>query len=181
MVTYRQANILDYKKIAELHVKSWQQHYRGNFSDNFLDREAAAERDRVWKSRLTCPSPDQYVMVAELDGELCGFACAYKDEHVHYGTLLDNLHVARSAQGKGVGRNLIGLVAQEALNNDPSAKMYLWVLENNVSAFGFYERLGGVKLETVVGNDIGDKEVLKCRMVWNSLQLLAKDADHTIM
>jgi hypothetical protein len=34
---------------------------------------------------------------------------------------------------------------------------------------GFYERLGGLNVETVVDNDIGDKAVLKCRKVWNSL------------
>ena len=88
---------------------------------------------------------------------------------------MDNLHVSESAKGRGIGKNLISLVAQEVLRGNPTAKMYLWVLKNNKSAIGFYERLGGVNFETVVGNDIGDKEVLKCRMVWSSPQLLIKD------
>jgi len=175
MVTYREANPLDYKKIAKLHIKSWQQHYRGDFSDHFLDVEAASEREEVWKDRLTNPTSNQFVLVAEQDGEICGFACAFKDENVQFGALLDNLHVSESAKGRGIGKNLISLVAQEVLRGNPTAKMYLWVLKNNISAIGFYERLGSVNFETVVGNDIGDKEVLKCRMVWISLQLLIKD------
>ncbi|MBC8768265.1 GNAT family N-acetyltransferase [Arenibacter sp. BSSL-BM3] len=181
MVTYREASPLDYKKIAELHVKSWQQHYRGDFSDHFLDVEAASEREGVWKHRLTSPSPDQYVVVAEQVSGICGFACAYKNEDVQYGTLLDNLHVSSVVKGLGIGKHLMKLVAREVLRNDPNAKMYLWVLENNVGAIGFYERLGGVNLETVVGNDIGDKEVRKCRMVWDSLELLAEDDGHIII
>ena len=53
---------MDYKKIAKLHVKSWQQHYRGDFSDHFLDVEATSEREEVWKDRLTNPSPNQYCL-----------------------------------------------------------------------------------------------------------------------
>ena len=174
MVTYRKATPLDYKNIAELHVKNWQQHYRGNFSDHFLDVEASLEREGVWKDRLNNPSANQLIFVGELDNEICGFACAYLDDDPLYGTLLDNLHVLGTAKGMGIGKHLMGLVAQEANKKDPNAKMYLWVLQDNLDAIGFYERLGGFNVETVIGNDIGDKEVLKCRMVWNSLKGMVK-------
>ena len=173
MLTYRQANAGDYLGIAKLHVKSWQQHYRGDFSDHFLDVEAASERKEVWKDRLSNPSPNQFVLVAEQDGEICGFACAFLEGDAEYGTLLDNLHVLAKVKGKGIGRHLMSLVAQEALKNNPEGKLYLWVLKNNASAMAFYERLGGVNGETVVGNDIGDQEVLKCRVTWESLKVLA--------
>ena len=172
MISYREANPRDFKKIAELHVKSWQQHYRGDFSDHFLDVEAASEREKVWKVRLTNPSPNQFVLVAEQNGEICGFACTFKDDNDQFGALLDNLHVSGPAKGQGIGKHLISLVAQEVLRDNPTAKMYLWVLKNNISALGFYERLGGVNCETVIGNDIGDQEVVKCRITWNSLKEL---------
>ena len=125
------------------------------------------------EDRLNNPSANQIIFVAELDEEICGFACAFLDYDPLYGTLLDNLHVLGTVKGKGIGKHLMGLVAFEAARNNPNGKMYLWVLENNLSAIGFYERLGGFNVETVVGNDIGDKEVLKCRMVWNNLEELA--------
>lgn len=174
MVTYRQANAGDYLEIAKLHVKSWQQNYRGDFSDHFLDTEATAEREGVWQNRLNNPMSNQYCWVAELDGLICGFACAFLADDAKYGALLDNLHVLDTAKGKGIGRQLMRLVALEVLKNDPNGKLYLWVLKNNTSAMAFYERLGGVNFETVVGNDIGDQEVLKCRVTWGSLKELAR-------
>jgi len=174
MLTYRQANARDYLKIARLHVKSWQQHYRGDFSDHFLDVEAASEREEVWKDRLSNPSPNQYVLVAEQEEEIFGFACAFLEDDVEYGTLLDNLHVLGTAKGKGIGRHLMGLMAQVTLKNNPEGKLYLWVLKNNNGAIAFYERLGGVNCETVVGYDIGDQEVLKCRIRWDNLKELAR-------
>ena len=174
MLTYRQAKAGDYLEIAKLHVKNWQQHYRGDFSDHFLDVEAALEREEVWKDRLSNPSPNQVVLVAEQDGEICGFACALLEDDAEHGTLLDNLHVLATVKGKGIGRHLMGMVSQEALKRNPKGKLYLWVLKNNISAMAFYERLGGVNFETVVGNDIGDQEVLKSRVTWDSLKTLAR-------
>jgi predicted N-acetyltransferase YhbS len=125
MVTYREANPSDYKKIAELHVISWQQHYRGNFSDHFLDVEASTEREGVWENRLKNPSPNQFIVISELDGEICGFACAFLDYDPLHGTLLDNLHVLGTAKGMGIDRHLMRLVVQEAVSNESNAKMYL--------------------------------------------------------
>ena len=173
MVTYRHAKAGDYLEIAKLHVKSWQQNYRGDFSDHFLDTEATAEREGVWQNRLNNPMPNQFCWVAELEGEICGFACAFLGDDAEHGTLLDNLHVLGTTKGKGIGRQLMRLVAQEVLKNDPGGKLYLWVLKNNTSAMAFYGRLGGANCETVVGNDIGDQQVLKCRIVWDSLKELA--------
>lgn len=181
MITIRKGRPDDYNNIAALHTKSWQENYRGNFSDRFLDVEAAFEREVVWKDRLKRPSHNQFVLVAEHHKEICGFACAYMEEDDEYGTLLDNLHVAGSEKGRGIGKRLIMMVAQEVKRTNPNAKMYLWVLENNVRAISFYERLGGVCLETVVGSDIGDREVRKCRMVWNSLEPFGKDDDQIVL
>ncbi|WP_150452343.1 GNAT family N-acetyltransferase [Arenibacter lacus] len=180
MITYRPAQLEDYRSIAHLHTRSWQENYRGNFSDRFLDEEALADRMRVWEERLTRPAPNQFLWVATQNGEICGFACAFKEEDSQYGTLLDNLHVSKASIGQGIGKRLISLLANEIKQTLPNAKMYLWVLENNVSAIRFYERLGGVNYETVVGNDIGDREIRKCRMVWNSLESLEMK-DHPLI
>ena len=39
MLVFRSATEKDAKGIAALHAKSWQQNYRGTFSDYFLDKE----------------------------------------------------------------------------------------------------------------------------------------------
>ncbi|WP_176225568.1 hypothetical protein [Arenibacter troitsensis] len=48
------------------------------------------------------------------------------------------------------------------------------MLKSNTGALAFYERLGGINFETVVGNDIGDQEVIKSREAWDSLKELVR-------
>tara|TARA_R110000868_G_scaffold9349_7_gene46800 strand:+ start:9466 stop:9984 length:519 start_codon:yes stop_codon:yes gene_type:complete len=168
MVNFREAVFNDYKQIAALHVKSWQQNYRKDFSDHFLDNEAFQDRLVVWENRLKNPLPNQYVIVAEMEGVMVGFSCAFFDENSTYGTLLDNLHVVSEAKGMGVGTKLIRFIAKQSLAYNNKSGIYLWVLENNRSAIEFYKYLGGKHTETVTGQDIGDRKVQKCRIVWNS-------------
>lgn len=171
-ITYRPARVDDYKSIARVHTRSWQENYRGSFSDHFLDREALTDRMSVWEERLSHPAPNQLLWVALQKETLCGFACAFIDEDAHYGTLLDNLHVSSTAIGKGIGPQLISRIVMDIKASVASSTMYLWVLEHNLDALRFYKRLGGVVVETVTGHDIGDREVRKTRVVWDSLVAL---------
>lgn len=174
MVTYRLANTDDFERIALLHARSWQQNYRGSFSNHFLDHEVHVDRHIVWKKRLAFPRYDHFTAVAESEGKLLGFVCAFLDDDPVHGTLLDNLHVSREAQGKGIGKQLIRMVAAKSIENNPLSKVYLWVLETNVQAFKFYVQFGAKHLETTLGDAIGDKAVPICRMVWETPNSLIK-------
>ena len=169
MIIFREAVFSDYKQIAALHAKSWQENYKLDFSAHFLEHKVEQDRLFAWKERLQNPMENQYVLLAEKENVLVGFGCAFFDEHSKYGTLLDNLHVAHDVKGMGVGKNLIQMIAKQSLAYNNQSGLYLWVLENNKKAFDFYEHLQGKHVETVVGNDIGDKEVLKCRIVWSAI------------
>lgn len=177
MVVYREAAPSDTEGIASLHVTSWQQNYRGAFSDAFLDAEAILERRLVWEGRLKNVDVQQFIRVAEEDGNIVGFVCAYFDHSPEYGTLLDNLHVASEMKGKGIGTNLMALVAKEVQNRCPQKGLYLWVLEQNKKAHDFYSRLNGEKIETVSGNDIGDRPILKTRYFWRTMEALLTRSD----
>ncbi|MBT2162575.1 GNAT family N-acetyltransferase [Zobellia barbeyronii] len=174
MIAYRSAVLADAMAIAQLHAKSWQENYRGAFSDVYLDDLALSERQQVWHKRLENPISEQRVVVADSNGIIVGFACIFISDHAVYGTLLDNLHVSKDVQGMGVGRHLMSLVAKEVLKNPSSLGMYLWVLENNKAAQGFYDSCGGERLETVEGTDIGDKPILKVRYYWSSMEKLIR-------
>lgn len=177
MLIFREAVFEDYKYIAALHAKSWQQNYRKDFSAHFLDEEALKERLAVWEHRLKNPLPNQYVVIAALNDLMVGFACAFFDENSTYGTLLDNLHVVRESKGIGVGTKLIRLIAKQSLRYNNASGLYLWVLENNTSALKFYQHLGGKHVETVTGQDIGDKKVKKYGVTWKSAADLLADED----
>lgn len=52
MITYRLATPEDEASIAKLHAESWQKHYRGIFSDAYLDEQVVKERADLWAERF---------------------------------------------------------------------------------------------------------------------------------
>ncbi|WP_423997491.1 N-acetyltransferase family protein [Maribacter sp. IgM3_T14_3] len=168
---FRNGTSNDIERIANLHAVSWQQNYRASFSADFLDNLAFDNRLKEWTNRLQHPSDDQYVLLAEEDGNMLGFICAYINENAQFGTLLDNLHVSLNIQGKGVGTKLMAALAEEILKRKSANGFYLWVLDTNTAAISYYEKIGGVAIETLESKDIGDKPFFKIRYFW-------EDADH---
>ena len=172
----RTARAQDAAAIAALHAASWRACYRGALSDAYLDGELDAERGRVWWQRLNEPAPNQYVLVAEQDGHLQGFACAYLGSDPQWGTLLDNMHVAAALQRRGVGGQLMRSVASRCLAAG-SARLYLWVLESNERARRFYERHGAALSGADVWIPPGGGSVARCRYAWRDVRALGQAAD----
>jgi len=171
-IKYRQATENDQEQIALLHARSWQQHYRGDFSDDFLDNMVVGERLGVWKERFDNPKPNQHIIIAESEGKIYGFICAFWNDDPAYGTYIDNLHVSSECKGQGIGTKLIKLLAMESQESYPESKLYLWVLANNKPAIEYYEHLGGKNIETVLSTEIGDREIKAHRVVWDNARML---------
>src|SRR6266496_5428632 len=58
--TYREATAKDVEAIAALHADSWRRHYRGAYSDAFLDNEVFADRLQIWTDRLHQPRSEEH-------------------------------------------------------------------------------------------------------------------------
>ena len=174
MLVFREAKNTDVDRIANLHAQSWQQNYRGSFTDEFLDNEVLDNRLTVWHERFNNPKENQHIVIAEENGQLLGFICSYFKESAIYGTYLDNLHVSDAAKGKGIGTKLMGKLAQEINGRNYKNGFYLWVLNTNYAAISFYDRIGGKSLETVEANDIGDTVFQKTRYVWKDMNVFLK-------
>jgi len=170
MVVFKKATSKDAERIAHLHALSWQQNYREAFSAHFLDNEVVYDRLTVWKERFENPKENQYILVAEENGTLLGFLCAYFEENLDYGSYLDNLHVGPAAKGKGIGTQLMAKLAKTILERNYPHGFYLWVLDTNYAAITFYDRVGGERLESVEANDIGDQVFSKTRYVWKDMK-----------
>jgi ribosomal protein S18 acetylase RimI-like enzyme len=140
---FRFAGSSDAGGIAALHVDSWRRHYRGAYSDAFLDGDVTDDRLAVWADRLRAPDPGRHTIVAESGGELVGFAHTVFDDDPSWGALLDNLHVASANKRRGVGSRLLALTAQAVTERAGRTGLYLWVLEQNVDAQAFYRARGG--------------------------------------
>jgi ribosomal protein S18 acetylase RimI-like enzyme len=139
---FRLAGPADAEAVAELHAESWRRHYRGAYSDAFLDGDVVADRLAVWTGRLREPDSRRLTILAE-DGGLVGFANTVFDDDPTWGALLDNLHVDNRQNRRGTGSRLLALTAKAVIARPERTGLYLWVLEQNVDAQAFYEARGG--------------------------------------
>jgi GNAT superfamily N-acetyltransferase len=145
---FRTAGPDDAQAIAALHADSWRRHYRGAYSDAFLDDEVPGFLLELWTGRLADPDPRARTILAERDDAVVGLAHTILNDNATWGSLLDNLHVVYGLKRQGVGTRLLAMTAQTVLNEEPSSGLYLWVLEQNNDGRAFYEARGGTCVES---------------------------------
>ncbi|WP_405084817.1 GNAT family N-acetyltransferase [Microbispora sp. NBC_01389] len=110
----------------------------------YLPRLHSDEETRAWITHIMLPASQ--VWVAELHGEIAGFACFQSD-------WLEHLYVAPAAQGRGVGTALLG----HAKKTHPHV-LDLYVFQQNDGARRLYERHGFTLVEERDGS--GNEENL---------------------
>ena len=175
---FRAAGPGDADAIAALHADSWRRHYRGAFSDDFLDGDVTAVLRHRWRGRFATRDPRTRTILAWQDGELAGLAHTELGADPEWGALLDNLHVAYGLKRQGVGRRLVALTARAVLDAAPGSGLYLWVLEQNTAARAFYAALGGETVDSHVavapGGDPSrlNGSPIAWRIVWRDPALL---------
>ncbi|MCW2811971.1 MAG: putative acetyltransferase [Friedmanniella sp.] len=95
------------------------------------------------------PQPAAYALVAEVDGEVVGFALYFYSfstwEGVH-GIYLEDLYVEPRHRGSGLGRALLAALAELALSRG-LARVEWSVLNWNSPAVDFYRRMGAVAMD----------------------------------
>ena len=142
---FRDARPEDAHAVADLHADSWQRHYRGAYTDAFLDGDVVEVLTGVWTTRLATPTPHARTLLAEYDGQVIGLAHTRFGEDAAWGALLDNLHVRYALKGQGIGTRMFDRMLREV--HGRGSGLYLWVLEQNVAAQGFYATRGGTRVE----------------------------------
>lgn len=179
---FRSADAGDAEQIAVLHTDSWRRHYRGAYADSFLDGDLTTDRRSVWSARLSA-STGTATILAELAGRPVGFIHVVLDHDPLWGSLVDNLHVVHDWQRNGIGTELLTRAAAACIDRAASRAMYLWVLEQNISAQQFYRASGATCVQTTaVSPPGGDPTRLngtprKLRMTWlDATQLSHPDA-----
>ena len=155
--------------VAMLHTESWRAHYRGAYRDEYLDGDVVEDRIRVWEGRLSSPSPNQFVVLAEEGDDLIGFACAYGGHDEIWGSLLDNIHVRSEHQRRGVGAGLLAEVVAWCREHYADRGLYLWVLEQNIRAQRFYQGLGASDQGGEISEPPGGGQIHGRRYAWKAL------------
>ena len=143
-LTVRRAGPEDILQLAQVHVRCWQETYRGMLSDAFLAAVDPEDRLRLWQYLLDRPDPAE-AWVASDGGTVVGFSGARRlpspgspEGHPppSSGDLeLWGLYLLASHQGLGLGSRLL-----TAAIGDNAAS--LWVAADNSRAIGFYRRFG---------------------------------------
>ena len=97
------------------------------------------------RETLFGPNAQVFAFLAELDGEPVGLALWFLTYSTWTGRpslYLEDLFVDEAARGNGIARELFRRLAQEAKARN-CARIDWAVLDWNVEAMAFYERLGG--------------------------------------
>jgi GNAT superfamily N-acetyltransferase len=171
-ITCREATGSDAPAIAELHAESWRASYRGEYRDEYLDGDVFEDRRRVWNERFANPTSNQFVVVAEREGEVVGFACVYAGDDPQWGSLLDNIHVRPDQQSRGIGATLMQRVFEWCAIHHPNQGLYLWVLNSNRRAQSFYSLLGAEDRGGELSEAPGGGEIHGRRYVWDRIPKL---------
>ena len=106
--------------------------------------DAVEATEPMIREALFGAAPVASCHVAELDGEVMGFALWYVTFSTWKGVAglwLEDLFVRPSARGHGFGKALLQALAQVCVERG-YARFEWWVLDWNVDAQGFYRSLG---------------------------------------
>lgn len=109
--------------------------------------DAVQATEETLRETLFAPGAQVFAFLAELDGQPVGLALWFLTYSTWTGRpslYLEDLYVDDSARGQGAARALFRRLAQEAKARN-CARIDWAVLDWNVDAMAFYERLGGRK------------------------------------
>jgi GNAT superfamily N-acetyltransferase len=132
----------DASAIARVHTRSWQVAYAHAFPEEALNAISVERRADDWARWLGAVPPRAAILVAEVNGDVAGFASvgSAREEDESTGELYA-IYVDPDRWGTGVGRALIA-EAEQRLRSASFREAILWVLDDNPRARRFYEAAG---------------------------------------
>ncbi|MFC0407346.1 GNAT family N-acetyltransferase [Roseomonas elaeocarpi] len=140
-LTFRRALPQDATALGAMHVRSWQESYRGLLPDAALAALDPVERAERWRRNLEGGAE---ALLALSGGEILGFVGwgRARDEALGGGGEIYGLYVLARAQRRGVGSRLLTQGAA-ALAEGGFSGFSLWVFAGNARARQFYAAMGG--------------------------------------
>lgn len=144
-VRVRQAVEADARALAEVHVASWNDTYRGLIPDAVIDARTVERREIMWIRTLSDLEQRVGVKTAEVDGWVVGFLHVgpTRTPALGFSHEVYAIYVHPDYLGGGVGRMLMSTVGTLVVPLGMSS-LFAWVLRENAPARRFYESLGGV-------------------------------------
>lgn len=140
-IRIRPMELADASRAAEIHVFGWRNAYRGIVSDEILfKRMGVAKSTERFADGICNNAFESYVYE---DGIIKGFMTIgpCRDKNMEDFFELWGIYIDPFMQGQGIGAKMVDFCETTARQRGYK-KVYLWVLEDNTDARGFYEKMG---------------------------------------
>ncbi len=171
-ITIRKATYEDSAEIANVHINSWREAYKGLISEDFLNDRPLFFKNRyeLWK-KVTL-NEKQVTLVAECSKNgVVGFVNGTngRDEGFEDFAEVWCIYLLQKYHGKKIGFNLLKSFF-DAHKEQGFESGYLWVLNDNPT-ISFYTKAGGKFNGHTNEDDIGGQKVIELCYVWEDIAL----------
>ena len=164
----RDAKTQDSEAIAEVHVDSWMETYKGILPDAYLASQCKHKRRKMWETIISANSQAHKTLVATVSEQIVGFVNggeAREKEHGVNGEIAA-IYLLKAYQGQGIGKGLFSQLVK-FLKDAGISDMYLWVYEDNPT-IEIYEAWGGERTK-VITDEVDGAPIREVLMVWKNL------------
>ena len=158
----RPATPADADAIGRVQVETWRVAYQGLLPDDVIARFDLEARQRLWRDGLArVPRPGSATFVAELDGDVVGFASVGRSREDEAETEGEQyaIYLHPSRWDQGIGRALLER-AEESMRAYGFERAILWVMEGNERGERFYRAAGwqhdGRKVDAFQGVEVAE-------------------------
>jgi GNAT superfamily N-acetyltransferase len=143
-VRLRRATVEDAAGIAQVHAYGWQRAHEGLAPPEYIAAKSSWGREGFWRGELEVEAADRTPWVAELDGQIVGFAIGGlgRDDDAGPETgEIYQLFVTPECWGSGIRTNLLEHVVRDLREHD-FARVVFWVLAADETMRAFAEHRG---------------------------------------
>jgi GNAT superfamily N-acetyltransferase len=144
-VSVRWARIEDAAELAEVHIASWRAAYANLLPADRLAGLDLGRRTEDWRGWLGPEGERNETLVAEIDGEIAGFATlempSRDEDQPDDVAQIPALYLRPERRRAGIGSALVDASLDE-MRKRGFREVILWMLEGNDAARAFYERTG---------------------------------------
>lgn len=151
----------DRREISRVYEESWKFAYKGIIPQAYLDGIPEGR----WAANLDRPGWQTLVLVE--DGKIVGTTSFCKSRFAQFpqwGEII-SIYFLPEYMGRGLGKALLKAALAE-LKKMGYTEVFLWVLEENRRARGFYEAMGFIFANDFLEDHIGGKDLREIRYTY---------------
>lgn len=167
----RRAKPGDQESLAQIHIQSWQEAYKGLVPQDYLDSLPNELPSRIQNWTRNLANPERWAWVATIQDQIVGFILfglprdKEREDYIELGAI----YLLESYKGQNIGFSLLQ-TGFHFMKSVGYKKSYCWVLMGNPT-INFYEKTGAKHYGLTKEDDIGGKIFEELAYEWSSLSL----------